>query len=73
MIVGVITIVGLLVTRMPKPIPLLPQNLTLPAGLTAEAVTIGKGWIGVVTQDQQFLIFRPDGTIKQTVKITPDN
>ena len=73
MIVGVITVVGLLVTRMPdgsSPPPVLPATLTLPDGLTAEAVTLGKGWIAVVTSDQQILIFGPDGTVLQRLQIT---
>lgn len=79
MIAGVITVVWLLVTRMPDAnaamnamnasAPQLPANLTLPEGLTAEAVTMGKGWIAVVTSDQQILVFAPDGTLRQSLKI----
>lgn len=73
MIVGVITVVWLLVTRMPdgNAAPALPANLTLPDGLVAEAVTAGKGWFAVVTTDQQILVFGTDGTLKQKVQIAP--
>ena len=74
MIVGVITVVGLLVTRMPDAssvAPVLPENLTLPDGLTAEAVTLGTGWIAVVTTSQEILIFAQDGRLMQRVQITP--
>ena len=77
MIVGVITVVWLLVTRMPDgnaltaQAPALPTSVTLPDGLTAEAVTAGKGWFAVVTTDGQILIFGADGGLRQTVQITP--
>lgn len=81
MIVGVITVVWLLVTRMPDGnaapvppaalIPVLPANITLPDGLVAEAVTAGKGWFAVVTTDQQILIIGADGKLKQRLMITP--
>lgn len=73
MIVGLITVVGLLVTRLPdgKSTPaMLPETLTLPDGLTAEAVTMGKGWIAVVTSSQEILIFTPDGQLTQRMQIT---
>jgi hypothetical protein len=75
MIGGVITVVGLLVTRMPQafqaPAPSLPEGFTLPAGTEAEAVTFGKGWIAVVTTDDRILIFGGDGRLRQDVAITP--
>ncbi|GEM_PF-257582 len=79
MIVGVITVVGLLVTRMPSisaPLALpetmsLPESLTLPDGAQAAAVTMGRDFIAVVTQDDRILIFNPDGSLRQEVQITP--
>lgn len=74
MIVGVITIVGLLVTRMPDispQAPILPEALTLPQGLEAEAITAGKGWYAVVTKDQQILIYNQAGTLLQQIRIEP--
>lgn len=73
MILGVITVVSLLVTRMPdgsRSPPDLPPNLALPAGTKAQAVTMGTGWIGVVTTDNRLLIFSPDGTLWQEVTIS---
>jgi hypothetical protein len=71
MIVGVITVVGLLVTRMPRPIagPVLPAALVLPDGAKATAVTMGTGWIAVVTTDNRILIFDTAGNLRQTLKI----
>lgn len=74
MIVGVITVVWLLVTRMPDGtaiLPSLPQNLSLPQGTTAEAVTFGKGWVAVVTTDQRILVFGSDGVLRQDIPISP--
>lgn len=75
MIGGVITVVGLLVTRMPQalqaPAPGLPAGFALPEGTRAEAVTFGEGWIAVVTSDQRLLIFARDGRLRQEVALSP--
>jgi Flp pilus assembly protein protease CpaA len=74
MIVGVITVVGLLVTRMPNVnamAPALPAQLQMPAGAKATAVTMGAGWIGVVTTDNRILIFTPQGALQQEIAVTP--
>ncbi|MFN3721764.1 MAG: DUF6476 family protein [Paracoccaceae bacterium] len=74
MIVGVITVVGLLVTRMPDISPMaLPDQIALPPGARAAAVTMGRDFIAVVTEDGQILIFGRDGALRQEVSITaPD-
>ena len=72
MIVGVITVVWLLVTRMPDAssvAPQVPEALSLPEGLKAEAVTLGKGWIAVVTSSQEILIFDPAGGLLQRIDL----
>lgn len=75
MIGGVITVVWLIVTRMPAtfptPAPTVPEAVTLPVGRKAAAVTFGKGWIAVVTTDEHILIFGTDGTLRQEVTISP--
>ncbi len=75
MIGGVITVVGLIVTRMPQAFtstsPILPDGLTLPAGDTAAAVTFGKGWIAVVTDQDHILIYGKDGKLRQDIPILP--
>ncbi|MDB5666223.1 MAG: hypothetical protein JWS11_2766 [Cypionkella sp.] len=86
MIGGVITVVGLLVTRMPHlggaapavpaglqmPANLkLPANLQLPDGAKAQAVTFGAGWIGVVTTDNRLFIFTSQGSLQQEIAIAP--
>jgi Flp pilus assembly protein protease CpaA len=73
MIGGVITVVTLIVTRMPQAFvasgPTLPDSITLPEGIEAKAVTFGKGWIAVVTADDHILILGPDGKVRQDLKI----
>ncbi|MEH7829717.1 DUF6476 family protein [Gemmobacter denitrificans] len=72
LIAGVITIVGLLVTRLPlgKPAaPPLPDSIALPEGATPEAITRGRDWIGVVTTDGRMFVFTPDGRLTQEILI----
>jgi hypothetical protein len=76
MIGGVITVVGLIVTRMPQAFttraPTLPAALTLPQGKKAAAITFGTGWIAVVTTDQHILVFDKDGVLQQDVPVRPE-
>jgi Flp pilus assembly protein protease CpaA len=75
MIGAVITVVWLLVTRMPQaltpPTPAVPEALQLPEGKSAAAVTFGKGWTAVVTTDDHILIFGKDGSLRQDIAISP--
>lgn len=54
-ILGVITVVALLVIRLaqiaPSQPPALPPVLALPPGETVRAVTLGTGWVAVVSAD----------------------
>jgi len=63
-------VVGLLVTRLQQsdPLPSLPAELILPEGAQAAAVTFGKGWIAVVTQDDRLLIYDKNGVLLQDLK-----
>ncbi|WP_374428130.1 DUF6476 family protein [Tabrizicola sp.] len=74
MIGAVITVVWLLVTRMPHSLagsgPDLPENLTLPEGARPAAVTFGAGWTAVVTTDDRILIFDANGVLRQEVTIS---
>jgi hypothetical protein len=54
LIAGVITVTTLLVIRL-APLgaaPSVPEVVTLPAGESASAVTMGRDWIAVVTADE---------------------
>ena len=72
MIGGVITVVALLVTRMPQVlqgVPKLPEGIEMPEGTQAEAVTFGSGWIAVVTEDGRILVFNAEGRLRQEVRL----
>lgn len=76
MIIGLITIVTLLVIRLPKaaaPQPALPAPVEMPGGLVADAVTMGRGWVGVVAtgaEGQEFLIFDgKTGALRQRIPV----
>ena len=70
MIAGIVVIVALIWTRYSgRPAPL-PEAITLPAGVTATAVTQGSDWFAVVTADDRILIFdRTTGAQRQEVRI----
>lgn len=62
MILGVLAIVVLLVIRLQTPAgPFIPDALILPEGVRATAYTQGTGWIAIVTEDDEILIYAPDG------------
>jgi hypothetical protein len=72
MIAGVITITGLLVTRMPDAdavLTRLPPEIALPEGVRPAAVTLGKSWVAVVSEDGRMFIFNPDGSLRQEIRI----
>ncbi len=78
MILGLLTIVALFVIKFMGPVatPLeYPAQITLPEGQTAQAVTQGINWIGVVTTDisgiERIHILNLDGTPRQVLEITP--
>ena len=70
MIGGLVILIVLFVTRFPDPRPTLPDTITLPAGVAAQAVTFGPGWFAVVTDDNRILIFdQSSGALRQEVEI----
>lgn len=77
MIGGVITIVAVIVTRMPAALtaaPALPAAISLPDGLTAGAVTFGTGFVAVVATGaggERILLFAPDGRLRQDIPVAP--
>lgn len=76
MIGGLITIIALLVIRVPQavrvvddPVPL-PAGIALPDGTTATAFTRGPDWFAVVTDDDTILILDAEtGAVTQTITI----
>ncbi|PZX46272.1 hypothetical protein LY56_01245 [Roseinatronobacter thiooxidans] len=75
MILGVIVIIGLLVTRLGMaPAPLaLPDSITLPAGAAPQAITLARDWVLVLTQDDQVLLFdRNSGALRHQMALPQD-
>ena len=73
MILGVITIVGLLVTRLPQPTPQfeLPEVLALLMGVTPLAITQGPDFWAVVSEDRRIFIFDGEGTLQREIAVDP--
>lgn len=70
MIVGLLVVVALIVIRLNEKGPNLPEQITLPDGVNASALTIGQGWWAVVTDDNRILIFdQMTGALRQSVDI----
>jgi len=72
MIVGLVVMIGLFVIRFwgGGPELTLPDTITLPDGQTATAFTQGADWYGIVTNQNQILIYdRATGDLRQTVTI----
>ena len=70
MILGVVVVIGLLVTRLTRDTPILPAQITLPDGASAVAFTQAADWYAVVTDANEILVFdRVSGALRQTVVI----
>ena len=73
MIAGIVSVVALLVIRMPDGRALaaapVPDAIRLPRGVEATAFTRGPNWFAVVTGDDRILIYGADGTLRQEVRI----
>jgi len=76
MILGIVSIVALLAFRLrplppPPAPPALPDHLELPEGARASAVTMGTGWIAVVTSEgAEILIYdSATGALRQRIAI----
>jgi hypothetical protein len=70
MIGGLVVIISLLVIRLQTAEAPLPTEITLPDGIEAEAVTLGRDWLAVISSDNRILIFdRQTGALRQEVQI----
>ncbi|CUJ92016.1 hypothetical protein PH7735_01438 [Shimia thalassica] len=68
--VGLVVVVALIVIRLNDNGPTMPEQITLPDGVSATAITIGQGWWAVVTDDQRILIYdQVTGALKQSLQI----
>ncbi|WP_170381469.1 DUF6476 family protein [Ruegeria atlantica] len=72
MIGGVLVTFALIVIRLTDRTPTLPDQVELPDGAKAQAVTIGSNWYAVVTDDNRILIFdKTTGRQRQEINIEP--
>ena len=70
MIGGVLVTFALIVIRLADRTPTLPDQVELPDGASAVAVTIGTNWYAVVTDDDRILIFdKTTGRLRQSVAV----
>lgn len=78
MILGLITIVGLLVIRL-RPgagsagvlMPALPAAIALPEGARALSLSFAEGRIVVLTADDRVLVYAPDGALIGQTQLAP--
>ena len=70
MIGGVLVTFALIVIRLTDRTPTLPDQVELPDGANAQAVTIGNNWYAVVTDDNRILIFdKTTGRLRQDIPV----
>lgn len=72
-ILGMIVLITVVVLRFSQTSPAavalpLPDQITLPEGVTADAVTLGRDWIGVVSGDE-ILIYEADGQLRKRINL----
>ena len=70
MIVGILIIVTLLVIKIRSEDLNFPSNLLLPGGTKPVAFTQTKDWYSVVTEDNDILIYKNDGTLIKSIKVS---
>lgn len=65
---GIVAIVLLLWIRLGQPVlPELPENIALPEGQAAEAITFAQDWIVVVTGAGEVLLYDREGNLSDRV------
>ena len=72
MIGGLLILITLIVIRVQQPFPglAIPEQITLPGGITATAFTATADWYAVVSSDNQILIYdRVTHELTQTIDV----
>lgn len=72
-ILGMIVLITVVVLRFSQTAPEasalpLPDQITLPEGVTADAVTFGRDWIGIVSGDE-IMIYESDGQLRKRINL----
>ena len=70
MIVGILTIAVLLAFKLHSENIDFPQTMTLPDGTKPIAFTQTKDWYSVITDTNEILIYKNDGTLIQSIIIS---
>ena len=74
MITGFVMLIVTLVIRLNAPTVSVPEDISLPDGQIAQAVTFGDGWYAVVTTDQYLYIFQANtGEVLHEIQIKQTN
>ena len=69
MIVGILSIAALLAFKLSSENINFPQTLTLPDGTKPIAFTQTKDWYSIITDADEVLIFKNDGTLIDSILI----
>ncbi len=70
MIGGLLTLIALIVIRLPSATPLtLPNKITLPEGVIAEAVTLTPERLIVVAGDEILIYSRSSGDLSERISL----
>ena len=69
MIVGILTIAALLAFKLRSENINFPQTLTLPDGTKPIAFTQTKDWYSIVTEANEILIYKNDGTLIRSITV----
>jgi hypothetical protein len=73
MIGGFLTMIALFVIRLPSVSPpTLPDQITLPEGVSAEAVTVTQDQLIVVAGDEILIFSRASGDLKKRIPLGED-
>ncbi|MDE9449289.1 hypothetical protein J3R80_02255 [Aliiroseovarius sp. Z3] len=74
-IVGLVVLVGVVVMRFSQTtpdqpaLPALPDQIALPDGVTADAVTFGPDWIAVVADNDILIFDRANGNLIKRIPV----
>ena len=69
MIVGILTIAALLAFKLRSKNINFPQTLTLPDGTKPMAFTQTKDWYSIITEANEILIYKNDGTLIRSITV----
>ena len=72
MLLSMVVLVWLFYTRLPRPVAALPDAIALPQGTGVEAVTLGRGFVLVVTDAGEALVFDATGSVlRRRIELAP--